>query len=61
MHFNSHLSAHLGTTSILAFWLGFRADAMGYSLVTFYFILPVTTLILSFFIGKDVSWSDRNG
>ena len=42
--------------SIIVFWLGGKQDAMGYSLVTFYLVLPVTTLILSFFIGKDTSW-----
>ena len=33
--------------SIIVFWLGGKQDAM---------VLPVTTLILSFFIGKDTSW-----
>ena len=37
--------------SVLAFWMGGRTDAMGYSLVVFYAVLPLSTLVLSFFIG----------
>ncbi len=39
--------------SIIVFWLGGGSDAMGYSLVVFYLVLPITTLIISVFIGKD--------
>ena len=35
--------------SVLAFWMGGRTDAMGYSLVVFYAVLPLSTLVLSFF------------
>ena len=38
---------------ITVFWLGGRKDAMGYSLVCFYLVLPVCTAIISFFIGRD--------
>ena len=43
--------------SILIFWL-FTSDqdGMGYSLMVFYCILPITTFILSFLIGRDKSW-----
>ncbi len=41
---------------IVVFWLGGRGDAMGYSLVVLYLVLPVSTLIIAFFIGKDSKW-----
>lgn len=43
--------------SIGFFWLGGRRDAMGYSLVTFYLVLPLTTLLLSIWIGRDEGWT----
>ena len=43
--------------SILSFWLGARQDAMGYSILVFYVILPMTTIILSICIGKDDVWA----
>jgi len=49
----------LWTLSILFFWLGGRRDAMGYSLLIFYFLLPVGTLILSVFIGLGRGWENR--
>ena len=42
--------------SVLAFWMGGRTDAMGYSLVVFYAVLPLSTLVLSFFIGCGRAW-----
>ena len=45
------------TASIAVFWFGGRIDAMGYSLVYFYLVLPVTTFIISVFIGRDNSWA----
>lgn len=42
---------------ILVFWIGGRADAMGYSLTAFYLVLPGATLILSFWIGRDDAWA----
>ena len=44
--------------SIIVFWLGGGSDAMGYSLVVFYLVLPITTLIISVFIGKDDGWAN---
>ncbi len=43
--------------SIIIFWLGGNYDAMGYALVAFYLVLPVSTLVISFFIGKDEGWA----
>lgn len=45
-------------TCIVVFWIGGRADAIGYSLVVLYLILPVTTLTISFFVGKDNGWAN---
>lgn len=42
--------------AVLAFWMGGRTDAMGYSLVVFYAVLPLSTLVLSFFIGCGRAW-----
>ncbi len=44
--------------SIIVFWIGGRSDAMGYSLVVFYLVLPVSTLVISVFIGKDSGWAN---
>mgnify|MGYP000990053984 FL=1 len=44
--------------SIVVFWLGGNQDAMGYSLVVFYFVLPISTLIISVFIGKGDGWTN---
>ena len=38
---------------VTTFWLGGSGDAMGFSIVTFYLVLPVTTIITAFFVGKD--------
>lgn len=38
------------------FWAGEETDAMAYSLLAFYVVLPVATFILSFFIGKGEEW-----
>ena len=49
----------LWAACLVWFWLGQGSDggfAMGYSLITFYFILPVSTFIISILIGKDISW-----
>lgn len=42
--------------AIIVFWLGGKSDAMGYSLVTLYLVLPISTLVISVFIGKDEGW-----
>ena len=44
--------------SIIVFWFGGNQDAMGYSLVVFYFVLPISTLIISVFIGKSNGWTN---
>ena len=44
--------------SVLSFWLGGRTDAMAYSIIVLWLVLPVTTLVVAVFIGKDES---RNG
>lgn len=46
------------STAVIFFWLGGRADAMGYSLVVFYGVLPITILILAVFVGKDAAWAN---
>lgn len=43
--------------AVLYFWIFMDSgDALGYSIVVFGLILPVTTLILSLWIGKRGSW-----
>lgn len=49
----AYLMVWAGT--VLAFWLGGRRDAMGYSLAAFYFVLPAATLVCAAFIGRDKS------
>lgn len=40
--------------SLLTFWVFIgEEDGIGYSLMVFYVILPITTFIISIFIGKD--------
>lgn len=44
---------------VILFWPGNCAsgsDAMGFSLLAFYVVLPVTTLVTAFMIGKDRLW-----
>lgn len=43
---------------ILTFWL-FTSDGeeIGYSLMVFYLVLPVSTFIISIIIGKDNNWN----
>lgn len=43
--------------SLVAFWFFTSgSDAMGYSIIFFYILLPVTTFVLSFLIGKNDYW-----
>ncbi len=43
--------------ALLVFWLfGGRADALGYSVVFLWGVLPVTTLVCSLLIGKYNYW-----
>lgn len=47
------------SVSVLTFWLGTEPDeAMGYALLVFYLVLPLSTLIVSLFIGKDDAWGN---
>lgn len=44
---------------IIVFWFGSDpSDAMGFGLVMFYLVLPVTTIVISVFIGKDEGWAN---
>ena len=45
------------TVTIVSFWWTSGSDAMGYALLAFYIVLPLTTLVISVFIGKDESWA----
>lgn len=46
--------------AIIVFWcLGGAGDAMGYSLAFIWVILPVTTLVTSFIIGKQNYWGKK--
>lgn len=44
------------TISLVAFWLFGREDALGYAIMVFYGVLPITTFIISFLIGKNNYW-----
>lgn len=45
------------TLLMILFWFGTGEDgAMGYGILAFYLILPITTVLISFFIGRDRSW-----
>ena len=42
---------------LIWFWFGTGSgDEMGYSLLVFYLILPVSTFVISLIIGKDTGW-----
>ena len=46
--------------SLLLYWFFTSpSDAMGYGLIVFYLVLPVTTFIVSFLIGRDREWQRR--
>ena len=40
-------------------WLGGMVDAMGYSLLVFYLLLPLATLAVSIAIGKGPAWAEQ--
>ena len=43
--------------AISAFWLtSLSGDAMAYSLLVFYLLLPAATFIMSYMIGRDDRW-----
>ena len=43
--------------SILVFWMGFKEEAMLYSIATFYLVLPLSTLILAGLVGRKECWT----
>ena len=46
--------------SMIAFWFFPSShDSLGYSLMFLWVVLPLTTFILSFIIGKNNLWSDK--
>lgn len=48
------------TLLVVLFWFVLDpGDAMGFALLVFYLGLPVTSLVLSFLIGKDRSWGRK--
>ena len=44
---------------VAVFWLGGGSDAMGYSILVMYLVLPVTTFVCSLLMGLDPSWRER--
>lgn len=44
---------------VAMFWLGGGSDAMGYSILVMYLVLPVTTFVCSLLMGLDTSWRER--
>ena len=40
------------TITVAAFWLGLGRDAMGYSLVAFYLVLPITGFVCPIFMAS---------
>lgn len=46
------------TVSVAAFWLVGRIYALSYVIIVFCFVLPLTTVIISAFIGKGAEWRD---
>lgn len=44
---------------VAVFWLGGGSDAMGYSILVMYLVLPVTTFVCSLLMGLDTSWRER--
>lgn len=41
---------------VAVFWLDGQAEAMGYALLVFWLVLPLTTFVLSVFVGRDEAW-----
>lgn len=44
---------------VAVFWLGGGSDAIGYSILVMYLVLPVTTFVCSLLMGLDTSWRER--
>ncbi|MBQ9886645.1 MAG: helix-turn-helix transcriptional regulator [Lachnospiraceae bacterium] len=54
-----HITSYLVIWAMLLmlFWFGKGGgDAMGFGVLAFYIILPVATIVISFFIGKGDEW-----
>ncbi len=43
--------------TVLSFWIGGGEDAMGYSILSMWLVLPAATAVISFLIGKDEAWN----
>ena len=55
------IATYLGiwAISLIAFWLfDSGSDAMGYSIMFLWVLLPVTTFVVSLFIGKNSVWGE---
>ena len=46
---------------VAAFWLGGRADAMGYSIIALYIVLPLAAVVVAFLMGKTAGFSLTSG
>lgn len=46
---------------VAAFWLGGRADAMGYSIIALYIVLPLAAVVVTFLMGKTEGLSFASG
>lgn len=44
---------------VAVFWVGGGSDAMGYSILVFYGVLPMSTFVVSLLMGLDTSWKER--
>lgn len=47
--------------AVAAFWLGGRADAMGYSIIALYIVLPLAAVVVAFLMGKTEGFSLTSG
>ncbi|MBQ7326376.1 MAG: hypothetical protein IJW93_02730 [Clostridia bacterium] len=46
--------AGIWTLCLAAFWLGLGQDAMGYSLLVFYAVIPISIIACSAFMSEDL-------
>lgn len=44
---------------VAVFWLGGGSDAMGFSILVLYGVLPLSTFVVSLLMGLDTSWKER--
>ena len=56
IHYNTVLSADPAVAMIVFWFFTSGSDAMGYSLMFLWIILPVTTFVVSIVIGKNDFW-----